>query len=493
MKKTFKKVLLASTVLAVTAGLAACGNLTGDQQKAKSKDKSGDDTTTLLMYRVGEKPTNYDELMTEVNKTMKEKIGAELNIQYIGWGDYGKKMSVITSSGEDYDIAFADSYVNTAQKGAYKDLTELAPKYAKETYENLDPTYIEGNKVDGKLYAIPVNANVFAQQVMTFDKELLDKYDLDISGIKTIADAAPLMEVIKEKEPNVVPFPAFKDIRLGDFDYVYDVNVPLGIDISGDQKKIVNPYADSKRLIQDLKDMHLLYSKKYVHQDAATSDEIYRLDDRTWFARTETQGPFDYGDTILTRAAGRELVSVPLTTPLKNNAQMFVANWVVSNTSKNAEKALEAINLINTDKDIMTTMVFGLEGEGWEKVGEDRMKTLPGYDASTKVIGGAWMTGDNNNLYLDEKITDEMVKEREDKIAAAESSPLLGFNFNAENVKTEISNISNVTAQYKAGLSTGTLDPEEKLPEFNKKLEDADLEKVQEEMQKQFDEFLKNK
>ena len=72
MKKTLKKVLLASTVLAVTAGLAACGNLTGDQQKAKSKDKSGDDTTTLLMYRVGEKPTNYDELMTEVNKTMKE-------------------------------------------------------------------------------------------------------------------------------------------------------------------------------------------------------------------------------------------------------------------------------------------------------------------------------------------------------------------------------------------------------------------------------------
>ncbi len=493
MKKTFKKLVLASMSLALVGTLAACGGLTGDKQKSKKSDKASGDTTTLTMYRVGEKPKNYDELMEVVNKRMKDEIGAELNIQYIGWGDYQNKMSVITSSGEDYDIAFADSYVNTAQKGAYKDLTELAPKYAKETYDNLNPTYIEGNKVDGKLYAIPVNANVFAQRVMTFDKELVDKYDLDISSVKTIADLEPLLKVIKENEPNVSPFPAGKDIRMGNFDYVYDVNVPLGIDLEGDKTKIINPYADSPRMKRDLADMHTLFAKKYIPQDAATSDEIYRLDDKTWFVRVETQGPYDYGDTILTRAAGRELVSVPLTTPLKDNGQMFVANWVISNTSKNAEKALEAINLINTDQDLLATMVFGKEGEGWEKVDDDHIKTLPGYDASNKVIGGAWMTGDNNKIYLDEKITDEMVAERDEKIEAAEQSPLLGFNFNAEDVKTEITNLSNVTGQYKAGLSTGTLDPDKAIPEFNAKLEEAGLKKVQEEMQKQFDEFMKDK
>ncbi len=37
-------------------------------------------------------------------------------------------MSVITSSGENYDIAFADNYVVNAQKGAYADLTELYKK-----------------------------------------------------------------------------------------------------------------------------------------------------------------------------------------------------------------------------------------------------------------------------------------------------------------------------------------------------------------------------
>ena len=40
-------------------------------------------------------------------------------------------MNVIISSGEDYDIAFAQDYATNASKGAFADLTDLAPKYAK--------------------------------------------------------------------------------------------------------------------------------------------------------------------------------------------------------------------------------------------------------------------------------------------------------------------------------------------------------------------------
>ena len=62
------------------------------------------------MYQIGDKPDNLDELLENANKIIGEKVGAKLDIQYLGWGDYGKKMSVITSSGENYDIAFADNY-----------------------------------------------------------------------------------------------------------------------------------------------------------------------------------------------------------------------------------------------------------------------------------------------------------------------------------------------------------------------------------------------
>jgi putative aldouronate transport system substrate-binding protein len=89
------------------------------------------------MYQIGDKPENYDELMEIANKRIKEEINAEIDLQYIGWGDWDQKMSTIIASGENYDIAFASNYVTNAQKGAYADITELAPKYAKEAYEQL--------------------------------------------------------------------------------------------------------------------------------------------------------------------------------------------------------------------------------------------------------------------------------------------------------------------------------------------------------------------
>ena len=69
-------------------------------------------------------------------------------------------MNVIISSGENYDIAFANNYVINAQKGAYADLTELYKKEGKDLYKALDPAYIKGNTVNGKIYAVPVAANV---------------------------------------------------------------------------------------------------------------------------------------------------------------------------------------------------------------------------------------------------------------------------------------------------------------------------------------------
>ena len=46
----------------------------------------------------------------------------------------------------------ADNYVVTAQKGVYADLTDLYKKEGKELYKALDPAYIKGNTVNGKIY-----------------------------------------------------------------------------------------------------------------------------------------------------------------------------------------------------------------------------------------------------------------------------------------------------------------------------------------------------
>lgn len=78
-------------------------------------------------------------------------------------------------------------------------------------------------------------------------------------------------------------------------------------------------------MINNLKVLHQWYKDGLIPTDAATSTTPYDLNTNTWFMRQETQGPMDYGDTILTQAAGKPLVSRPLTEPLK---QQLKRKWL---------------------------------------------------------------------------------------------------------------------------------------------------------------------
>ena len=166
-----------------------------------------------------------------------------------------------------------------------------------------------------------------------------------------------------------------------------------------------------------------------------------------------------------------------------------MANFVVSNTSKNKEKAVEFLGLLNSDPELLNGLVWGIEGEASEKDGNDKIKLLDGYQPNMHM--SAWNTGNNKILYTQDTITDEMIAKRDQSIADAEVSPILGFSFNTDNVKTEMSNISNVMNQYLDGLNTGTVDPDETLPKLMDALDKAGYDKVLTEMQKQYDAFQK--
>lgn len=427
--KSWKKTMFAGFASAMLLSLAACGS---NGESSDSDSNSADGVTTLLMYQVGDKPENFDQLMEIANKRIEEKINARIDLQYIGWGDWDQKMSTIISSGENYDISFASNFVANAQKGAYADLTDLAPKYAKEAYDQLDEAYIKGNTIDGKLYAFPVNGNVYAQQVLTFNKQYLDKYDIDISNINSYADAEDALKKFHEKEPNIASFAIGQTFNIsGNYDYVMGKDYPFAIKLDGDTTKIINPYEDDEQMA-NLKLMHKWYKEGLIPTDAATNTTGYPLEGNTWFMREETQGPMDYGDTILNNAAGHELISRPLTKQLKSTGQAQMANFVVANVSKNKEKAVEFLGLLNSDPELLNGLVWGVEGEAWEKVeGQDnKIKLLDGYKPNTHMA--AWNTGNNMILYTQESITDEMIKERDENIAKAEESPILGFNFKTD-------------------------------------------------------------
>ncbi|MFZ8764961.1 ABC transporter substrate-binding protein [Enterococcus diestrammenae] len=482
--KKWQKVSTAIALGATLVGLAGCGS--GD---AKAEDSK---VPTILMYEQGAKPKEFDKLLSKVNQVMEKEAGAKLDIQFIDFGDYSKKMSVIVSSGESYDIAMADNYVVNAQKGAYADLTELAPKYAKEAFDMIDQAYIDGNTVDGKLYAFPVNNNVYSQQVLSFDKELLDKYDLSIENVKDYKDLEPLFKVIKENEPNLALITTGPNYKVyEDLDHVINNNLPFVVRTTGDDKETIYNKYDLPEVQEDLQTMHDFYQKGYIIKDAATSTTTYPLGEKTWFSRASTQGPFDYGNTALSNAAGREIVTVPLTSKIKSVSDLRMANFVISSTSKHKEEALKILNVLNTNTEVLNTLVYGLEGEAWEYNDNDTVTLLDGYKPDYHL--STWNVGNGLTATPTDGITQEQIDERDKNISEAPESPIVGCNFSFDDVKTEITNVSSVINKYQVGLMTGTLDPDETIPKMNKELEAAGMNKIIKELQSQYDEFLSEK
>lgn len=69
------------------------------------------------------------------------------------------------------------------------------------------------------------------------------------------------------------------------------------------------------------------------------------------------------------------------------------------------------------------------------------------------------------------------------------AAPSLGFDFNLEPVSTQVASFRNVLDEFGKSLYTGSVDPDQYLPELNKKLEAAGMQDVIDEMQRQINEW----
>ena len=72
----------------------------------------------------------------------------------------------------------------------------------------------------------------------------------------------------------------------------------------------------------------------------------------------------------------------------------------------------------------------------------------------------------------------------------AAQTPQLGFAFDSAAVETEMGALANVDAEYLISLCAGTVDPDEKLPEYREKLKKAGIEKVVAEANLQLEAYL---
>lgn len=478
-----KIVSLMSCVILTTTMMFGCG---GAKQTSSSSTAVSEKPTELVWYTIGAEPSDLNQVLEKANEYLKEKINVTLDMRFIDFGDYNQKMSVVINSGEPYDLAFtcswAGDYLGNARKGAFLDLTKYLDTTGKDMYEAIDKRFWDGATIDGKIYAVPTQKEISNVQMWRFTKEYVDKYNIPYKDLHTLQDLEPWLKLIKENEPDVTPLYISNGVRPPQmFDEIVE---PVGVEFNDETLTVKNLY-ETKYLREQLDTLRKYYKLGYINADAATQTEEAT---RKYFVSKADGQP--YAENIWSEQAGRQIVTSNITNAYITNGSTTGSMIAVSANSKNKEKSVEFLNLLNTDPYLKNLIVNGIEGVHYNKVSDNQIEYTDNhknYDVSAFAFGNLFI----NYILKDEPTTkwEEFKKFNDESIP----STALGFRFDPTNVTNEIAAITNVLGEFKPSLFSGSVDVDEYLGRMNAKLKEQGIDKVIEEMQKQIDQWKASK
>jgi len=496
-KKTLKKLTVIAVIGALIVGMWIVLSV-----KKTEDSENVEEVVELIWYQLGEKQKDTDMVLEKVNDYLVEKIGVKLNIINVDGVDYTQKMQVVINTGSRWDLCFTSSWTNdflqNANKGAFLALDDLIQNT--EMYEKIDSRFWEAAKVQGKIYGVPSEKELGNMPMWVFTKEYIDKYKIPYEELHTLEDLEPWLKVIRENEPEVIPLYITKDYTAPT--YMDKIEDPIGIEYKDESLTVKNVF-ETERMKKTLRTMRSYYEAGYINKDDAATAS----DDKTQ-KRFVTKGDGQpYAELIWGKELGYEVVVSPIMETSITNASARGALTAINTQSKYPDKAVELLNLINTDLYLRNLLNYGIEGVHWERVevSAEEVKKAEGtpyiYDTKVRLIEGTfrdysvayWVQGGLFNTYV-------LENEPIDKWAtfkkfndASEEAPSFGFDFNLEPVSTQVASFRDILDEFGKALYTGSVNPDVYLPKLQEKLEDAGIQTVIDEMQSQVNKWKEAK
>lgn len=531
--------LLLALVLTFSVVLAACGGKNNEGSGASSPSasasskpsesasaspsetassspsaSSGDiDPSKLPEYKlkiVWEGPPQKDEEAVEakINEYLKGKINATVDLAPIDWGQWDQKMNLMIASRQDMDVVFTaqwNGHANNVSKGAYLALNDpkgpqgnLLEQYGKDIIATLDKAFLEGAKINGFNYGIPTNKELASQAGVIYRKDIADELGItdQLDKVQTVADLEPILQIVKEKKPNITPLffakgENFNAHYFAQHDFLGDAYLDGLLRKDLDDSKVISRFED-KGYMDQLQLTRKFFKEGLINKDAAvtqlgTQDAMKKGNVFMVTSQLKPGKDAEFGNATGLAGKLKQINIGPRTVSTGETAGAMLA---VSSTSKDPARAMMFINLMHSDKYLNNLVNFGIEGVHYEKISENRIK--PGPKAVDYNPGVAWELG---NQFLNPTFETE-AEDKWDQFKifneGAHPSPALGFTFNVEPVKSLAAVLVNIRSQYADAVESGSVDPS-KADEWYAKEKANGLDKVLAEKQKQLDAFLASK
>ncbi len=481
---------------------------------------------TLDWYVCEDQKPDQDTVFAELNKYFKEKINATINFHFVPATEYGSNVSTKINAKQQMDIVNVNgqlSFVDYAKKDAFLPLDELLEKYAPKTYASLDQKYwdvmrLEKTLDDGtttnSIYGIPSNKELAALNCVIYNEDMMKELGIDIQSYsyKNTYDLLPLFYEIAEKRAELMPdeyaempyvmreFPGIKDYSPAE-DLIYDL---VGANIPG-AEAYAGMGSGETAFCYYMTDEY----EKYVKQVRKLIDDGIVPADVWWWdtSRTyTTEGKLaisSFGSGYLS-VAKNHVSDLFNSNMLASDSVVMTTNYVhqaancISFTSKNPERAMMALELINTDPYVATMLRFGIEGTHYNK-NADGQVTFEGTlnaDQSNRAFYSWYgaQFGSLEAVSIPVGYPADLFAQMQAVNASATPTGNMGFVFDPTPVQNEVAACSAKAGEYTTNFVFGFVETDQLdtvLAEMRQGLIEAGIEKVVAEVQRQLDEFRK--
>lgn len=516
--------LILVLVLCGSLVLAGCGSSdktsttatpqSSDSSAQASGTKTSDAPTTapaldkvaLTMYLLGSAPVDGPAVMEEVNKKLEKDINATITLQYIAFGDIATKYPLVLASGQDWDVIYGSvNYGANAAKHGYREITlEDVEKNAPLSFKATTKDQWVDTMVNGKIYMIPQTFKELDVSGLFYREDLRKKFGCP--EIKTSDDFIAYMETLKKN--GITPIDGNADDVAAVFSTIFNSNCEysrnklsfdlLSYSVDDPSYKLVGildpEYAvEYKKAAVTVKKFHDegVLPKNAFSQKSSTRD-LYMVEKTAVWSNAFENYP-QYASDCKSKGwevgffGGASKNGTALLRPSTGNGFSF------SPSSKNYERALMAVDLINQELTYNMLLSFGIEGKNYV-MKDGKLALAPGVDATKNpypMYGAGFWSCNRDQWPPLENYTQAYIDMKKNFQEHSKSNILNGFVGVDDSIKTEVSNITNVYTQYAMPIKLGLAkDPNAAIDTYIEKLKAAGAQKAVDEYKKQIQVFL---
>ena len=461
------------------------------------------DPVELTWYSPTGLYADLDLVTDKLNEYLKDSLNVTLKPYFLEWTDFGTKVPVMLTSGQNMDIVFTmawsgNPYVACATSGYYAPLDDLITQYAPKTKALFSDQIWDGVRIKGSIYVVPSYKDLATQYQIMYNGKLAKELGVDFEQpFKSFLDVVPVL--YKAKELKHQKFPEDDNYVVGyntgfEYCYLYESIISgVGVNIDGinsiaDQgsgEKVFSVYETPEYA------SYCALMRQLVVDGISPMDPQYDSDQTKWQSgKMLTNGcptgyifmdPNSYGENVEAKVANLGKASMTTAYVQCGNA--------ISVTSQNKERAMMLLEQVNTDETLATMIRLGIEGTHYEVESDGRLNCTIGNNADVTNRGYfifiGWMLGNITASKIPNTHPADIWDRYKDLNNNSVISTNLGFTFDASPVQNEIAAISSVISEYQAPLSSGLVDVDKTLGEFKQKLKDNGIDKIVQEVQNQ--------